>query len=337
MSIYNLLIEDAEVICNNINFDELDNKTIIITGSTGLVGLRFVATIYYLNEFCGKNILLYASSMNQLSDEFECIFKQKNIFHIHGDITGRIMNFLPNADYIIHASGYGQPTKFLVDGLKTIELNTVVTDKLLQKLNIDGKFLFVSTSEIYSGSTHIPYSEEDIGTTNTNHPRACYIEGKRLGETICSIYRQNGIDVKSARLCLAYGGSSLNDSRVMNSIVIKGLNGKIELLDSGEAIRTYCYVIDAAIMMWNILLNGKSDIYNVAGNSRISIKDLAIMVGEKLSVDVIIPENQQKLIGSPNDVWLNISKYEKEFGKMSFINLYNGIEKMIDWYKEMLV
>jgi nucleoside-diphosphate-sugar epimerase len=89
--------------------------------------------------------------------------------------------------------------------------------------------------------------------------------------------------------------------------------------------------------MWNILLNGKSDIYNVAGNSRISIKDLAIMIGEKLSVDVIIPENQQKLIGSPNDVWLNISKYEKEFGKMSFINLYNGIEKMIDWYREMLM
>ena len=61
------------------------------------------------------------------------------------------------------------------------------------------------------------------------------------------------------------------------------------------------------------------------------------MIGEKLSVDVIIPENQQKLIGSPNNVWLNISKYEKEFGKMSFINLYNGIEKMIDWYREMLM
>jgi nucleoside-diphosphate-sugar epimerase len=337
METFDLLMEDAKLICKKINFNMLNNKTVIITGATGLVGLRLVSTIYYLNEFCGKKIHLYTSSKNHISDEFELLFKQKNIFHFHGDLTSsRVINLLPNADFIIHCSGYGQPTKFLHDKIKTIELNTVITDCLLQKLNPEGKFLFISSSEVYSGNPSVPYQESDVGYTNTNHPRACYIESKKLGETICNIYRQNGLDIKSARLCLAYGGATLNDTRVINSFVKKALAGKIELLDLGLAIRTYCDVIDAVVMMWNILLNGKSDIYNVGGKDTISIKDLALKIGSIMNVEIIIPEKDDGLFGSPSNVGVDISKYEDEFGKVDFIDLDSGINRLIQWYKALI-
>src|SRR3990167_10231086 len=190
-----------------------------------------------------------------------------------GLIGRNIMEFMPTniqlteipeeADYIIHAAGYGQPAKFMADEIATISVNTTAVIELLKKLKPSGKFLFLSTSEIYSGAKS-PYKETDIGTTSPTHPRACYIESKRCGEAICMAYRRKGFDVKIARLSLAYGeGTKSDDTRVLNQFIKQALTkGKIELLDMGEAKRTYCYIEDVVKILWAVLLQGKSEVYN---------------------------------------------------------------------------
>jgi len=76
-------------------------------------------------------------------------FNFENLQIKKGDIADiDFVNSLEEADYIIHAAGYGQPGKFLQDKIKTIAINTTATMSLLKKLNSDGKFLFISTSEI---------------------------------------------------------------------------------------------------------------------------------------------------------------------------------------------
>ena len=47
---------------------------------------------------------------------------------------------------------------------------------------ITGKFLFMSTSELYSGNDNFNIDESQIGTTTPSHSRACYIESKRCGD-----------------------------------------------------------------------------------------------------------------------------------------------------------
>jgi UDP-glucose 4-epimerase len=76
---------------------------------------------------------------------------------------------------------------------------------------------------------------------------------------------------------LAYGpGTKKNDHRVLNSLIQKGLMGdKIELMDGGDAVRTYCYITNVIEMFWNILLFGKKTLYNVGGESKITILELA--------------------------------------------------------------
>ena len=95
--------------------------------------------------------------------------------------------------------------EFMQNPVKTLQLNTSTTLLLFEKLLPGGKFLFISTSELYSGLSHPPFTEQQIGTTNTTHPRACYIEGKRCGEAIVNAFREQGVNAKSARLALAYG------------------------------------------------------------------------------------------------------------------------------------
>mgnify|MGYP001565156701 CR=1 FL=1 len=275
-------------------------KTLLLTGATGLIGTNFLKTM-------PSDVFVFG------------IGKEDNVA------------MYPMADYIIHAGGYGQPAKFMADELATICVNTKTTLELLRKLKPDGKFLFISTSEVYSGAEP-PYKETDIGTTTPTHPRACYIESKRCGETICMAYRRMGYDVKIARLCLAYGATRKGDARVLNQLIEHGMDGKIQLLDKGNSVRTYCYVEDAVGMMWDILLYGTQPLYNVGGYSKTTIAGLARKIGKILGAEVFLGKENKE--DAPEEVSVDVSLYEKEFGKRELVDLETGLKKTIRCYIE---
>lgn len=325
------LKNDLDRIIKNIDFSYLKNKKILITGASGLVGFYLTQCIKELQE--ELNIDVYLSYKNSIPDYLK-IYYNFPYTEIKEDIT-EIKLKSNYFDVIIHSSGYAQPMKFLKDGLTTIKINTVATMNLLNSLKKEGKFLFVSTSEIYNGNNNYNITEEEIGVTTPSHSRACYIESKRCGETICHVYKSNGYDIKIARLSLAYGPfTKLGDLRVLNSIIDKGLNQNIiELLDDGSAIRTYCYITDVIEMFWNILFYGKEITYNVGGFSNISIKELAYKIGNKLNKEVIIPSSVNGLDGNPKVVNISSEKYIDEFNKDNFIDIEEGLDNTIEWIK----
>jgi nucleoside-diphosphate-sugar epimerase len=320
-------------IVNNINFSSLKDKKVLITGASGLVG-------FYLSQCLGAlqeelNIEMWLSYKSDQPEYFKPYFGFKHNV-LKGDIT-EIKLDPESFDVIIHSSGYAQPSKFLDDRIKTININTEATTKLLNSLKKDGKFLFVSSSEVYSGNDNFNITESDIGTSTPDHNRACYIESKRCGETICHTYALSGYHVKIARLSLAYGPfTKKGDSRVLSNIIDKGLNkDTITLMDDGSSIRTYCYITDIIEMFWNILLFGKHTTYNVAGFSKVSIKELATLVGDKLNKEVKTPEASEGLAGSPKVVNISIDRYIQEFNKTSFVDISEGLGRTIDWHKHI--
>jgi UDP-glucuronate decarboxylase len=324
---------DIDRVIEKVNFSSLQNKKILITGASGLVGFYLTQCVKKLQaEF---NLEIYLSYKNTIPNYLEKYYDFP-YFEIKEDITS--IELKPKFfDIIIHSSGYAQPMKFLNDSLTTIKINTNATINLLDALKPDGKFLFVSTSEIYNGNDNLNITEDQIGATTPSHSRACYIESKRCGEAICHSYIASGYDVKIARLSLAYGPfTKLNDLRVLNSLIDKGLNnGVIELMDDGSAIRTYCYMTDVIEMFWNILLHGKDITYNVSGFSNSSIKELADNIGAKMNKQVIVPSLSNSLAGSPKIVNISSEKYINEFGKKEFININEGLENVIEWMKHI--
>lgn len=276
---------------------------IAIFGAYGLVGSNFCD---YLDKFITDSLEVTKIKC----DEFE---------NIEGEF-----------DIIYYGSGYGQPQMFAKDKIRTIEINTTSLIKAFSYLKPGGKFLFISTSEVYSGAEP-PYMEGFLGTTTPQHPRACYIESKRCGEAICMAYREHGYDVKIARLALAYGMTKLGDTRVLNQFIEQGLKGKIVLRDAGTALRTYCYVEDACELMWKILLQGKKAVYNVGGFSTITIAELAKEIGKIMNAKVTIPQDDQGLKDAPQEVSLNMEATLKEFNQ-SFTPLDKGLRKTIRKY-----
>lgn len=330
-----IIIKDAENILEKVDLSELEGKSILITGASGLIGTYFLACLKILSEKkkIGK---ITAVCNNQYPIYLNDLINYPEIEVLTGDLTDyEFCQKLPVADYIIHAAGYGQPGRFMENQIKTLKLNTETTFRLFDKLKDNGKFLFLSTSEVYSGLTTSPHKESEIGLTNTTHSRSCYIEAKRCGEAICNAHRTKGVQAKSARLSLAYGpGTKPDDLRALNSFIQKALQGKIELLDEGVAKRTYCYISDAIEIMWKILLFGKEPVYNVGGFSSITIADLAQKIGKYLDVPVAFPKKSSgKISGAPIDVSLDMTKVKNEFGKTEYVAFDEGLERTIEWQK----
>ncbi len=92
-----------------------------------------------------------------------------------------------------------------------------------------------------------PQPEEYWGHVNPCGVRSCYDEGKRAAETLCFDYhRQNGVDVRVARIFNTYGpGMHPYDGRVVSNFVVQALNGEnITIYGEGQQTRSFCYVSD---------------------------------------------------------------------------------------------
>ncbi|MDD2541614.1 MAG: NAD-dependent epimerase/dehydratase family protein [Desulfuromonadaceae bacterium] len=333
-----IIEDDANRILADAPLDGVAGKSVLLTGASGLIGTYILAT---LREFSRRNpipICVTALVQSEPTNSFKAFLDFEGAKIIIGDITNTcFVQKLNKFDFIIHAAGYGQPGRFMEDPVKTININTSVTMALFEKLNISGRFLFLSSSEIYSGLPAPPYQETQIGVTNTTHPRSCYIEGKRCGEAICNAFRNRGVNASSARVSLAYGpGTKPHDCRVLNKFIERGITqNKITLQDSGSAKRTYCYVSDTVEILFHILLRGKEPIYNVGGFSRTTIAELAQKVGAYLGKPVQFPDISQELGGAPDDVFLDMSLVERDFKKIKYMPFDKGLEQTIEWQKAL--
>jgi nucleoside-diphosphate-sugar epimerase len=330
-----ILVKDAKKVATSLDFKELESKSIIVTGANGLIGINFIVSLIEIaTKVLGINIYPVIHSSTSLF--LTPFLNIKGITVYKGDLTDDIfLASLPKADIIIHAAGSGIPEQFLKNKLTSLKINTTTTLKLIDKLNIGGRFLFISSSDLYNGLTIGAYTEDQIGTTNTNHPRACYIEGKRTGETICNIFQEMGISAYAVRLSLTYGpGVSYGDSRVLPTFIRKALdNGQIDMLDSGEATRTFCYVSDAIELMWFVLLNGKYSLYNISGTKKYKIKELANHIGNLLNVPIHYPKINKSISGAPQFIDIDIKWILDESKKQDFVDLNEGLTNTINWFK----
>ncbi len=331
-----LLAEDAGRVASCFDFKKLAGKRVMVTGAGGLVGINILASLV---RIAGKarGLKIAAVIHSKPAGFLAPLLEHKAVKVLRGDLTDeKFLKALPGSDIIIHAAGSGEPGRFMAAPLTSLKINTFTTFKLFEKLSPGGTFLFISSSEVYSGLKSPRYSENQIGTSNTDHPRACYIEGKRTGETICALYRQRGVNASSVRLAQVYGpGTRPGDERALPAFIKKGLKGKIELLDSGDAKRAYCYVSDAVELMWHIILRGRHGCYNIGGTSTVKIRELARRIGKLLEVPVFVPKVNAGVAGAPGAVLLDLRRILGEYGKKNFVGLEEGLVKTVNWHKNL--
>lgn len=334
---HDVIAQDAAQICNRVDLTKLDGKTVLVTGASGLLGTYILATLAHLKNQ-GLSFKTIAQVRSEPASHTAQFIERGGFDVVYADLANiRECCDLPPADVIIHSAGYAQPLVFMGNPSATYQLNTTATSILVQKLRSGGIFLFVSSTEVYNGLTNKLLTETDIGTTSPSHPRACYIEGKRGGETICHAFRHQGVQTTCVRLGMTYGpGTRLGDKRAMNSFIESAIcRGRIQLLDTGSAIRTYGYISDTVEMLWQAALHGTQPVYNIGGISTVSIAELARIIGKITGVPVSIPANANEVAGAPEEMRLDLTRFNTEFQKLNYESLQNGLCATIAWQRQL--
>lgn len=329
------IAEEALTVGTLARLERLAGSSVLLTGASGLIGTWMLAS---LPEDPGKRPCeVVAVTRSRPMPHFLELARRKGARVVTGDLADPFFRRdLPRADVVAHAAGYGQPQRFLASPTTTMALNVCATMDLLNRLPEGGRFLFLSSSEVYSGLPPGKHTEDQIGSTTPAHPRACYIEGKRGGEALCQVMAAKGVQARAARLALAYGpGVRLDDARVLNVFLLRGLDGKVFMADRGLAVRTYCYVADAVEILWRVLLDGRETVYNVGGTSRTTIADLASDIADVLGVPLDAPQADAYLADAPGEVSLDLSRLERDFSKTFFTGLRDGLLRTAGWLRAL--
>jgi nucleoside-diphosphate-sugar epimerase len=303
----------------------MKNKTILLTGATGVIGTNFLLDYEY-NRLNG-NTIFYAIHNRPLPKHLKGL---RHVDFIQGDLTDpRFVWSLPRADVIIHGATYSSPKMFSEHPIKTIQLNTTATIGLLDRLTDEGRFLYLSSVEVYTGLLDHPYRETETGMTHPLHPRGCYIESKRCGEVICTDADK---DTHIVRLGHIYGaGARSDDGRVLYDFIKQAMAyDGITIKDGGNNKRGYCYAPDAVNMMWNVIERGKGLIYNIGAEGTITIRGLAAVIATAMGVWAVSKYADERNDAAPA-LEMDMTKYNEEFGRYPYTPLSEGIKKTIEW------
>lgn len=313
-----------EAVC----LDKLEGRTLLLTGASGLVGTQLADVLQHagLSRF-------YLQTRSGLPYD-----PPPGAEVVYADLaSANDCARLPRADVIVSGANYGQPLRFMADPLLALRSASYGLLALLERCSVGGRFLFLSSSEVYLDSPYPPpYREGQVGACDPYHPRACYIMGKLFGEAMVHLYRGKGISTVSVRHGISYGpGARRGDKRSWASFIERAVTtGRLALLDSGQAVRGFTYMSDACELILRALLDGTQPVYNVAGRDTLRICDLAGLIGRLAGAEVVIPETDEGGVkGTPMDLHLDASLIEQEFGKTSFVPADEGFERTINWWR----
>lgn len=342
----NILDDDFNYILkSNINFKNFTNKTVLITGATGLIGSLLVRFLLYINKVRKINVKVLAVVRNL--EKAKSIFGTVNDDYLDFIVCDLIKdNIVYNGkiDYIIHAAAITKSKTIIEHPVETINLSVIGTNKLL-KLALENNvksFIYISSMEVYGQpTTNGKVNERQIGKIDLSSIRSCYPESKRVAELLCrSYFKEYGLNIKIARLAQTFGAGVLpSESRIFVQFARSIIENKdIILHTSGRSEGNYVYSSDALKALLLLLFKGEpGEEYNVSNEeNHLTIYDMAKLVQEQFGnehtkVRIVIP-NENTGYAPDVKLWLDNSKL-KALGWEPKVDLKESYSRLIEWMR----
>jgi nucleoside-diphosphate-sugar epimerase len=263
----------------------LKGEGILITGGTGFMGTWLTEMIAFLNDNHGFDIrvILLSSRAHNFSAKAPHLVLRQDVTLIERDIRS-VFEIPEEVSWIIHAAGNPDSRHHASDPLKTISVIVNGTNTILEcatRLADLKKFLNISSGLVYGNQPWemdaIP--ESFFGNLDCSSISSAYPEAKRLGETLCAVYRnQHRLPIVNVRPFAFIGPYQLLDRpwAINNFIRDSLLGGPIRILGDGETVRSYMYPSDMAFWILCILVNGTvGSSYNIGSPCGVTLKHLA--------------------------------------------------------------
>jgi UDP-glucuronate decarboxylase len=253
---------------------------ILVTGGAGFIGTNLVHRL--LTD--GHRVHVWDNLSTGSIENVKLFSNHRKFSWQPLDVTDPIpVDAVPRGTrQIYNLASPASPKAYSAKPLDTLLASTVGMKAVLDVAKAcDAKVLQASTSEVYGDPLEHPQRESYWGNVNPRGPRACYDEGKRVAETLCKLYQDEGQEVRIARLFNTYGPlMQPDDGRVVSNFIVQAIRGEpLTIYGSGLQTRSLCYVSDTVNALIKLMATvDENRPVNIGNPREINILDLAATI-----------------------------------------------------------
>ena len=259
---------------------ELKGKTILVTGSKGIVGSGIIKWLLFENEHDNLDCRIIASTRD-VTRRPSYIEARDNIIYV---TFGKELEECENMhiDYVVHSAA---PTSNKVFKSQPVESLHVIVDGTEHMLQLarqhNARMIYLSSEEAYgTPDAEEPITEDFVGAINSLSTRSCYPLGKKVAELLCrSYFEEYGVDVSIIRPTVILGLWQGYDSVKVEAEILRCILEKKNLVMKSDGSTKKCviYSLDAVSAVLTVLTKGLAgEAYNATNpDTFCSVKDRA--------------------------------------------------------------
>ena len=346
---------------------DLNNKTILVTGSPGFIGANLVLRL--LKEMKSGTVI----SLDNMNDYYDPALKEyrlglieeaakaspvKHIF-IKGSIADKALIDHIFADYkpaVVVNLAAQAGVRYSIDHPDVyIESNLIGFYNILEacRHNPVEHLVYASSSSVYGGNKKVPFSTED----KVDNPVSLYAATKKSDELLAHAYSKlYNIPSTGLRFFTVYGPAGRPDMFYYSATNTLSKGGTIKIFNYGNCKRDFTYVDDIVEGVLRVMQGAPEKmagedglplppyaVYNIGGGQPENLLDYISTLQEELVRAKVLPEDydfegHRELVGmQPGDVpvtYADSKGLEDDYGFKPTIGIREGLRKFAEWYKE---
>ena len=346
---------------------DLNNKTILVTGSPGFIGANLVLRL--LKEMSGGTIISF-DNMNDYYDPkikeyrlglIEKAAQESPVSHvfIKGSIADKELLDKVFEDYrpdVVVNLAAQAGVRYSIDHPDVyIESNIVGFYSILEacRHNPVEHLVYASSSSVYGGNKKVPFSTDD----KVDNPVSLYAATKKSNELLAHSYSKlYNIPSTGLRFFTVYGPAGRPDM-FYYSATQKLVAGKtIRIFNYGNCKRDFTFIDDIVEGVLRVMQGAPEKligpdglplppyaVYNIGGGTPENLLDYISTLQQELVTAGVLPsdydfEGHRELVGmQPGDVpvtYADSEALERDYGFTPRVGIREGLRAFAKWYKE---
>ena len=310
---------------------------ILVTGGAGFIGSEFVRSTLRgeLPGSDGTHVtvldnLTYSGNLENLAS----VARSPRYQFVRGDICDpRVVDeVIRGQDAVVHFAAESHVDRSIDADAPFLATNVLGTRVLLDaaRRRRTGRFLHVSTDEVYGSVDHSSWTE-----TAPLAPNSPYSASKAAADLLVLAYhRTHGLDVAITRCSNNYGHYQFPE-KVIPLFVTNLIDGKrVPLYGSGANVRDWLHVSDHCRGVQLALRSGRpGHVYHIGGGTELTNKELTGRLLEACGAGWEMVDYVTDRKGHDRRYSLDIGKIRAELGYAPRVCLDDGLAMTVEWYR----
>jgi nucleoside-diphosphate-sugar epimerase len=315
--------------------DHYGKRRVLVTGGAGFIGSHLAEALVEL----GASVIVLDDLSGGSRENLESFGP---VEFVEGSILDRktLEKCTRGCRHVFHLAALGSVPRSVEEPRLYQEVNATGTLNVLEAARAAKveRVMFAASSSAY-GDNDVPWVE-----TMAVRPRSPYAATKAAGEGLLRAYSASfGLDTASLRYFNIFGPRQNANSAYAAVIAAfaKALLGGVRpvIFGDGEQSRDFTFVDNAVHA--NLLAARREEpiggeVINVGCGGRISVNQLATMMGRAVGRSDLEPLHERERAGDLKHSFADLGRARRILGYEPIVGFEAGLEQTVAWYKAVL-